>query len=267
MRFLVDAQLPARFSRFLGGAGHDAVHTSQLPDGNRTTDLRIAEVADRDGRVVITKDRDFRDGHLLSGSPRRLMVATTGNITNAALMGLFEENLVAILTTPTSWSWDRTRSSCTEGWTTTRDTRTRPTSACLGHIRLFQGSDRQFSAQSQPDAVFASRRPWSGSRARPHLPAAGHHRTQAGRVAGANAIGGRARFHGSLGTPASRLIHHSGTADATTRIVGCPGRLFAGVSRDLSRGSREDRPATARGRTLRGCGRGRARWSGSRTGR
>lgn len=97
MKFLVDAQLPARLARFLNDSGHDVVHTSELPEGNRTTDARIAEVADREGRVVVTKDRDFRDGHLLSGSPRRLLIVATGNITNAVLLGLFEANLDAVV--------------------------------------------------------------------------------------------------------------------------------------------------------------------------
>ena len=97
MRFLVDAQLPARLAKFLNNAGHDALHTSALPEGNRTTDAGIAELADRDARVVVTKDSDFRDGHLLSGSPRLLLVVATGNITNAALLLLFETNLDAIV--------------------------------------------------------------------------------------------------------------------------------------------------------------------------
>jgi predicted nuclease of predicted toxin-antitoxin system len=97
VKFLVDAQLPARLARFLNDAGHDALHTSELPDGNRTTDAQIAAVADGEGRVVVTKDRDFRDGHLLSGSPRRLLVVATGNITNAALLALFEVNLGAVV--------------------------------------------------------------------------------------------------------------------------------------------------------------------------
>lgn len=44
MRFLVDAQLPARLARFLTDAGHPAVHTSELPDGNRTSDNEINRV-------------------------------------------------------------------------------------------------------------------------------------------------------------------------------------------------------------------------------
>ena len=97
MKFLVDAQLPARLAQFLNDAGYDTKHTSELPDGNRTADVRIAEVADGEGRVVITKDRDFRDGHLLSGSPRRLLVVATGNISNATLLALFEANLQSVV--------------------------------------------------------------------------------------------------------------------------------------------------------------------------
>lgn len=93
MKFLVDAQLPARLARLLSKAGHDAAHTSELPDGNRTPDPQITELADDQGRVVVTKDSGFRHGHLLSRSPRRLLVVATGNITNAALLALFEAHL------------------------------------------------------------------------------------------------------------------------------------------------------------------------------
>lgn len=84
MKFLIDAQLPARLAELLTEAGHDAVHTIELPDGNRSTDQQIAELADADSRVVVTKDRDFRDGHLLTRSPRQLLIIATDNITNDA---------------------------------------------------------------------------------------------------------------------------------------------------------------------------------------
>jgi predicted nuclease of predicted toxin-antitoxin system len=97
VKFLVDAQLHARLAGFLQHAGHDAVHTSELPTGNRTTDTRITQIADGESRVVVTKDRDFRDGHLLSGSPRRLLVVATGNITNTELLALFQDYLTTIV--------------------------------------------------------------------------------------------------------------------------------------------------------------------------
>lgn len=68
-----------------------------LPSGNRSTDREIAELADADDRVVVSKDRDFRDGHLLRGAPRRLLVVATGNITNADLLAVFDENIDLIV--------------------------------------------------------------------------------------------------------------------------------------------------------------------------
>jgi len=43
------------------------------------------------------KDQDFRDGHLLGRSPRKLLVVAMGNITNDALLSIFELHLVAIV--------------------------------------------------------------------------------------------------------------------------------------------------------------------------
>jgi predicted nuclease of predicted toxin-antitoxin system len=46
VKFLIDTQLPAKLAELLSAAGHDVVHTSQLPEGNRTTDAALAAVAD-----------------------------------------------------------------------------------------------------------------------------------------------------------------------------------------------------------------------------
>jgi predicted nuclease of predicted toxin-antitoxin system len=97
VKFLVDAQLPARLARFLNDVGHDATHTSELSEGNRSPDSEIAKLTDSQGRVVVTKDRDFRDGHLLAGSPQRLLVVRTGNISNSDLLALFEAHLGAMV--------------------------------------------------------------------------------------------------------------------------------------------------------------------------
>jgi hypothetical protein len=45
----------------------------------------MSRIADEADRVVVTKDSDFRFGHLLVGSPRKLLVVATGNITNDSL--------------------------------------------------------------------------------------------------------------------------------------------------------------------------------------
>ncbi|WP_435008976.1 DUF5615 family PIN-like protein [Tundrisphaera lichenicola] len=85
MRFLIDAQLPRRMVGWLIAGGADAVHTLDLPDGNRTTDTQIIEASNREQRVVITKDADFVNSHLLSGRPRKLLLISTGNISNLEL--------------------------------------------------------------------------------------------------------------------------------------------------------------------------------------
>ena len=92
-RYSVDAQLPSRLARHLNDAGHDAILTLDLPEQNRTTDAELSRVADVEDRIVISKDSDFRDSHLLSGSPARLLVVTTGNITNRDLLVLIDEHL------------------------------------------------------------------------------------------------------------------------------------------------------------------------------
>lgn len=119
MKFLVDAQLPARLSSFLADAGHDSLCIRETsPSGNRTTDAVIAELADEDDRIVVTKDRDFRDGHLLGRSPRRLLVVATGNITNAARLACSASTWAPSSlpsTRSTSSSCDRPRWCCTAG--------------------------------------------------------------------------------------------------------------------------------------------------------
>lgn len=51
-------------------------------------------------RVVVTNDRDVRDGHLLKGSPSKLLIVATGNISNVALLKLFEVRLGAATSAP-----------------------------------------------------------------------------------------------------------------------------------------------------------------------
>jgi predicted nuclease of predicted toxin-antitoxin system len=80
MRFIVDAQLPRRMARWLSQAGCDASHSLDLPDANRSTDEQIIEFARREQRVVVTKDEDFVDSHLLFTRPPKLLLISTGNI-------------------------------------------------------------------------------------------------------------------------------------------------------------------------------------------
>ena len=80
MKFLVDAQLSRRMTAWLIAGGCDAIHTLDLPDGNRTTDEQVNDVAALEQRVVVSKDADFVDSHLLRGRPAKLLLLSTGNI-------------------------------------------------------------------------------------------------------------------------------------------------------------------------------------------
>ena len=97
MNFIVDAQLPRRFALWLRSHGHDALHTLDLPDANRTTDVSILELAARESRVVVTKDADFVDSFMLRREPGKLLLISTGNITNAELEGILIPNISTIV--------------------------------------------------------------------------------------------------------------------------------------------------------------------------
>lgn len=84
----MDAQLPRRMAGWLTAAGCDAVHTLDLPDGNRTTDAQIIGLSDREQRVVVRKDADFVDSHILQGRPAKLLLVSTGNVSNRDLEAL-----------------------------------------------------------------------------------------------------------------------------------------------------------------------------------
>ena len=98
MKFLIDAQLPKRLATLFTDAGHDTVHTLDLSLGNRTPDAKINQISLDQSRVVVTKDADFRDSFMVNGRPYKLLLVSTGNIPNSALLYLFQQNLDRIVT-------------------------------------------------------------------------------------------------------------------------------------------------------------------------
>ena len=97
MKFLVDAQLPRRLCHRLGERGHDAVHTLDLQQANRTPDAIINQVSVAEERVVITKDGDFVDSLIVQGVPYKLLLVSTGNIRNNALEEILLQSLEALV--------------------------------------------------------------------------------------------------------------------------------------------------------------------------
>ena len=96
MRFIVDAQLPRRLARWLNARGHDVLHTLDLPEQNRTRDADITALASREDRIVVTKDADFVNSHVLQNRPPKLLLIATGNLRNDDLERLLERNMPTI---------------------------------------------------------------------------------------------------------------------------------------------------------------------------
>ena len=72
------------------------MHTLNLPDKNRSSDLYISRLADSEGRVVISKDGDFVTSHIVHGSPLRLLQISTGNMPNSILLPLVLGNHLTV---------------------------------------------------------------------------------------------------------------------------------------------------------------------------
>ena len=93
MKFIVDAQLPRQLAALLRELDFDAIHTLDLLRGNRTPDSLINDLSVAEKRIVITKDSDFVDSFILRKVPWKLLLVSTGNISNKNLMALFLANI------------------------------------------------------------------------------------------------------------------------------------------------------------------------------
>lgn len=95
-KFIVDTQLPPKLANALNDWGMDAIHTTYFKDGHLLDDASIRKIAVEEGRIIVTKDADFRDYFLLKGSPPDILMIKTGNILNKDLIQLLERNFQAI---------------------------------------------------------------------------------------------------------------------------------------------------------------------------
>ena len=97
MKFLVDANLPFRLALNLRNKGFDVLHTDNLPNKEETSDKEIRDLSVEQDRIVISKDSDFLDSHLIVGIPKKFLYISTGNIINRDLILLVEQNLPQII--------------------------------------------------------------------------------------------------------------------------------------------------------------------------
>jgi predicted nuclease of predicted toxin-antitoxin system len=97
VKFLVDAQLPRRLVAYLRESGLEAFHTLDLPGGNRTSDHIISELSRIENFIVITKDSDFLESFVIRREPSKLLLISTGNISNDELVVLFRVSIDKIV--------------------------------------------------------------------------------------------------------------------------------------------------------------------------
>ncbi|MBK8039937.1 MAG: DUF5615 family PIN-like protein [Verrucomicrobiaceae bacterium] len=97
MKFLLDAHLPPGLKRVFASAGHDAMHTMDLPLQNASKDGVLNALSMSEQRVVVSKDTDFYYSHLLHGRPWKLVLVRTGNMSLSDTRRMFEQHLTQIV--------------------------------------------------------------------------------------------------------------------------------------------------------------------------
>lgn len=98
MNFLIDANLSRRLVGLFRAHGHQATHTLDLPKGNATDDLAILDYVERQNLVIVTKDSDFTTSFWLNNRPNKLLLISTGNISNKELESLLVANFDQFVT-------------------------------------------------------------------------------------------------------------------------------------------------------------------------
>jgi len=93
LKFIVDTQLPPILSTYLKHLGFDSIHTSDFINGHLLNDIEIIEIAKKESRIIITKDKDFYDHFFLFGPPPKVLLIKTGNISNDNLIVLIKRTI------------------------------------------------------------------------------------------------------------------------------------------------------------------------------
>jgi len=96
MRFLVDAQLPPAFARWLAAHGHEAGHVGDL-GMQAASDTVIWDYALRENVAIITKDEDFAQLKALAPAGPVVIWIRVPNTRRSNLLAWFAGVLPAIL--------------------------------------------------------------------------------------------------------------------------------------------------------------------------
>lgn len=89
MKFLIDAQLPPAFADWLCLRGHDALHVATTVGANASDD-DIWKQAEREARILVSKDRDFAHWVASRRAGPRVIGLRLGNATRQHLIAWLE---------------------------------------------------------------------------------------------------------------------------------------------------------------------------------
>ena len=98
LRFLVDTQLPPSLAVYLSIKEYNSIHTTHFQDGHLLADHEISMIAKTENRIIITKDSDFFERYVISGSPPNVLLLQLGNIRNVDLLAFFDRELEKVVT-------------------------------------------------------------------------------------------------------------------------------------------------------------------------
>ncbi|MEQ1744477.1 MAG: DUF5615 family PIN-like protein [Saprospiraceae bacterium] len=93
MRVLCDVHIAFKIKRFFESKGFEALHVNHLPNSWFTADKDIANFADANELVVVTKDVDFQASHLLKNTPKQLLRLALGNLSTQETIHLLDTYL------------------------------------------------------------------------------------------------------------------------------------------------------------------------------
>ncbi len=93
MKFLCDVPISLRLVKWLNIQGFEATHVNNILDGYFTKDEMISAYADIHGLILISKDADFKNQHLLKKSPKQLVKINSGNTSHKTLLELLKKHI------------------------------------------------------------------------------------------------------------------------------------------------------------------------------
>mgnify|MGYP001801828795 CR=1 FL=1 len=91
MKLLCDDQISYKIARSLARHAEEVIHINTILEKWHTTDQAICKYADSQDFIVVTKDKDFKYGHLMRRSPKKLILITMGNLSNEHVMNVLNK--------------------------------------------------------------------------------------------------------------------------------------------------------------------------------